>query len=107
MRTSNSKLNIQAVNGCCYGREPQPNKAEYLKLCGQEFWEFISGNDQLYLEIIEPLGHRAKERNEQFSDEYARILNVFTNEFYNDFCTDGKIDWESLVKFNSEKKSKK
>lgn len=105
LRTSNSKANIQAVNGCCYGRDNQPNKGDYWKLCGQEFWEFISGNNQLYIGIVEPLGYRAKERNEEFSEEYGRILNLFTNEFFQDFCTDGKIDWEKLVKFNSGKKS--
>lgn len=106
LRTSNTKGNIQAVNGCCYGRDNQPNKGDYWKLCGQEFWEFISGDDRLFVEIVEPLGYRAKERNEAFSDEYGRILNLFTNQFFQDFCTDGKIDWEKLVKFNSEKKTK-
>lgn len=107
LRTSNARRNIQSVNGCCYGRDNQSNKGDYWKLCGQEFWEFISGNNQLYLEIIEPLGYRAKERNEEFSIEYGRLLNLFTNEFFQEFCVDGKINWENLVKFNSEKKSKK
>jgi len=49
-------------------------KATVLWLCRQEFWEFISGNSQLYLEIVEPLGYRAKERNKEFSEEYGRIL---------------------------------
>jgi len=104
LRTSHARTNIQAINGCCYGREAQPDKNDYWKLCGQDFWEFISGNKNLYIEIIEPLGYRAKERNEEFSVEYGKILNVFTNQFFNDFCTDGKIDWGKLVKFNSEKK---
>ena len=108
LRTSNSgKTNILAVNGCCYGRDNQPDKGDYLKLCGQEFWEFISGNQNLYTEIVEPLGYKAKEKNESFSEEYGRILNLFTNQFFRDFCTDGKIDWDKLVKFNSEKKEKK
>ncbi len=107
LRTSNSKLNIQAVNGCCYGRTSNSIKNDYRKLCGQEFWEFISGNEHLYVEIIEPLGYRAKERNEEFLEDYGRILNLFTNQFFQDFCINGKIDWEKLVKFNSEKKSKK
>jgi len=86
LRTSNSKVNIQAVNGCCYGRENQSNKNDYQKLCGQEFWEFISGNERLYIDIIEPLGYRAKERNQEFSEEYGRILNLFTNEFFQGFA---------------------
>lgn len=103
LRTGNSGANIQAVNGCCYGKDNNPDKGDYLKLCGQEFWEFISGNNRLYMEIIEPLGYRAKERNEEFFTEYSRILNLFTQEFMDDFCVDGRIDWDRLVQFNSGK----
>ncbi len=66
LRTSNSKLHIIAVNGCCYGRCARPDRGEYFKYCGQQFWAFISDRDDLYKEIIEPLGHQAKERNENF-----------------------------------------
>lgn len=107
LRTGNPQANIQAVNGCCYGQEGQPDKGDYLKLCGQEFWEFISGNDRLFVEIVEPLGHRAKERNEEFQVEYARIVNLFTQEFMRDFCVDGKINWDKLVRFNSGKPARK
>jgi hypothetical protein len=106
LRTSNKTANIQAVNGCCYGQETQTDKSDYWKLCGQEFWEFISRDNRLYVQIIEPLGYRAKERNQEFSKEYARILNIFTNEFFERFCTDGTIDWEKLVEFNSGKVKK-
>ncbi|RMF04454.1 MAG: cytosolic protein [Chloroflexi bacterium] len=103
LRTSNSRLHIEAVNGCCYGRDNNPDKGDYQKLCGQRFWEFISGNPNLYTEIIEPLGHRAKERDEEFMDTYAQILNRFTFEFGANFCDDGRINWVKLVEFNSSK----
>jgi len=101
--TNISRTNIVAVNGCCYGKDKKPDKGEYLKLCGQRFWEFISGNENLYTDIIEPLGHRAKERNEQFIKSYPAIINKFTYEFMDDFCEDGNINWEKLVRFNSSK----
>jgi len=107
LRTSNSKMHIIAVNGCCYGRDNKPDKGEYQKLCGQKFWTFISGNDLLYTDIIEPLGHKAKEKNEEFMEQYSQILNKFTFEFGNKFCVDGKINWEKLVQFNSSIKSMK
>lgn len=104
LRTSNSGLQIVAVNGCCYGRDRYPDKGDYFKYCGQKFWEFISGNENLYTEIIEPLGHRAKEKNVEFMQAYAKMLNIFTKEFINDFCkSDGEIDWEFLVRYNSGK----
>lgn len=102
LRTSNSKLNIIAINGCCYGRDNKPyKKNNYYKYCGQRFWEFISGDKELYTEIIEPLGKKAKERNDEFMQAYSQMINKFTFEFANEFCTDGKINWKNLVKYNS------
>lgn len=102
LRTSNSRLNIVAVNGCCYGQDNKPDKGEYYKYCGQRFWEFISGNTNLFTEIIEPLGYQAKEKNDAFIKSYARMINKFTRDFSNTFCDgNGSIDWNGLVKFNS------
>lgn len=101
LRTSGNKLEVIAINGCCYGRDNKPDKGDYFKYCGQNFWEFISGDSKLYTDLIEPLGHKAKEKNEEFEKEHAKILNVFTEEFCNKFCTDGVINWETLVRFNS------
>jgi len=92
---------VIAINGCCFGKDRKPNKNGYLKLCGQRFWEFISGDPNLYLEIIEPIGHKAKQRNEEFLENYAQIVNKLTLEFSQKFCDDGKINWEKLVKYNS------
>jgi len=104
LRTSNSNLNIVAINGCCYGRNNKPDKGDYFKYCGQQFWEFISGDANLYLDIIKPLGHTAKERNDDFNVSYAQMINKFVLEFAIDYCKpSGEIDWEKIVKFNSGK----
>ncbi len=102
-RHRRSRQKVIAVNGCCYGRDNQPDKEEYLKLCGQKFWSFISGNDDLYTDIIEPLGHEAKKRNEAFNIKHEQMINKFTKQFTEDFCDkDGIILWEKMVRFNSE-----
>ena len=101
IRTNNKKKNIIAVNGCCYGRNLRQDKGEYFKYCGQVFWEFISGDENLYTAIIEPLGHQAKKRNEEFQKKYAQIVNNFTLLFINNFCDNGEIIWEDLVRYNS------
>jgi len=104
LRTSNSNLNIVSVNGCCYGKDNRPDKGDYYKYCGQEFWEFISGDKALFIEIIEPLGYKAKEKNDDFLTSYSQMINKFTKEFIDNFCfSNGDIDWEKLVKYNSEK----
>ena len=99
--TNISKTNIVAINGCCYGRDNKPDKGDYLKYCGQKFWEFISRNTDLYVQIIEPLGHKAKEKNEEFLEAYSKLINKFTFEFGREFCIDGQINWKALVKFSS------
>lgn len=102
LRTSNSQLNITAVNGCCYGRDNNSDKGNYYKFCGQRFWEFISNDTELYTKIIEPLGHNAKNRNDDFIQSYSQMINLFTKEFSDSFCLEnGSIDWEKLVQFNS------
>jgi hypothetical protein len=97
-----SSPNVIAVNGCCYGKDNNPDKGEYLKLCGQRFWTFISGDDCLYTELIEPLGHKSKENNEQFLEEYAKVVNRFSLEFMEMFCdATGEIHWDKVIRFNS------
>lgn len=100
---------VVAVNGCCFGKDNKPNKSGYLKLCGQRFWELISGNEKLYIDIVEPIGYKAREKNEEFSENYAQIINKLTLEFSQKFCDDGKINWGKLVEYNSgfEKIAKK
>ena len=107
LRTSNSKIQVNAVNGCCYGRDNNPDKGDFFKYCGQQFWKFISGKDDLYLDIIEPLGHKARQKNEAFQQSHSQIINKFTLEFTQQFCTDGIIDWDALLKFNSACDQKK
>ncbi|MBZ0179850.1 MAG: hypothetical protein K8F36_11200 [Melioribacteraceae bacterium] len=106
LQTNVSKMNIVAVNGCCYGRDNNPDKGDFLKLCGQDFWEFISNNSELYIKIIEPLGHKAKEKNEEFYEAYSRLINKFTYQFSTEFCSDGLINWEKLIQFNSSRKQR-
>ena len=102
LHTSKSKLHVEAVNGCCYGKNANPDRGEYQKLCGQAFWEFISGRQNLFVEIIEPLSAKAKERNDEFNKRYNCKLNVFVKEFLRDYALeDGSVDWEGLIRFNS------
>jgi len=103
IRANNPKTTVVAVNGCCYGKDNKPDKGEYFKYCGQQFWEFISHDADLYLDIIVPLGHKAKEKNAEFYKEYSKLVNKFTAEFSEQYCKDGTIDWESIVKLNSAK----
>ncbi len=109
LKTTGNSVNVVAINGCCYGRsnerfEYKP-KGDYYKYCGQKFWEFISNESDLYIDIINPLGNKAREQNELFMSSYSKMINKFTMEFNNEYCkSTGDIDWEKLVKFNSSKR---
>jgi len=97
-----SGVNVQSILGICYGKTKTSYIRGYLKVVGQNFWYLISGNKQLYTDIIEPIGYRAKEHNENFLLERSRVINLFTKRFIDDFCdATGAIDWGKLVEFNS------
>ncbi len=105
IRQGNPSTNVIAVNGCCYGKNRQPDKGDYFKYCGQDFWELISNDTDFYARIIEPLGHRAKQRNDDFGTNYAAVLNRMSIEFSQRFCDQsGAIDWNKLVSFSSASK---
>ena len=97
---------VIAINGCCFGnkKNKRPEKDGYCKICGQEFWHLISGSEKFYIDIVEPIGHKAKQKNEEFIEAYAILVNKFTFEFAQRFCDNGKINWGKLLVFNSGKK---
>ena len=95
---------IVAVNGCCYGRDSRPDKGDYFKVCGQEFWTLISDDASFYTRIIQPLGIDAKQRNAEFYESYAAVIDRFSNEFSQMFCDEsGEINWKKFVEFSSSK----
>lgn len=106
-RIAGHRANIICVNGCCYGQEGTPNKEQgYLKLCGQDFWHLISGQPEMYKTIVEPLGHQARVKCDEFSELYGKVLTNFTQEFTRDFCRDdGGINWEEILELNSKSKN--
>lgn len=105
LRTSHSCLTVTAVNGCCYGKDNHPDKGDYYKYCGQDFWYFISGEKTLYTDILEPLTTNAKEKNEEFRKEYVKVVNKLTKEFTACYCDEeGNIDWGKIMLLNSASK---
>lgn len=110
---------IVAVNGCMYGKDRSPLKTgklkatgkpdeiiQYWKLCGQDFWYFISDNKDLYTGIIQPLGYRSKQRNGEFLEAYDNFINNLVYEFLSKYRNqDGSVAWERLTKFVSESDS--
>lgn len=102
IKQSRRGINAQSVLGICYGKTKTSYVRGYLKVVGQNFWYLISENKNLYQDIIEPIGHRAKQHNDAFHNERSRVTNRFTKLFIDKFCNDsGNINWAKLVEFNS------
>lgn len=89
---------LQPTLGICYGRFKTVNNGAYLHIGGQSFWTLVSGEPDLYMDIIEPIGYRAKEFNEDFNDKRMYAANRMVRDFTERFCLqDGKIDWQKVV----------
>ena len=101
IKQSKYNLNVEPVLGICYGKVKTSYVRGYLKVVGQNFWYLISEDENLYTDIIEPLGYKAKQHNAKFKKQKSKLINLFTQEFLTDFCDDGVISWKKLVEFNS------
>ena len=100
LRQSRRGLNVQPVLGICYGKtRTTHHRRGYMKVVGQNFWSLVSANKSLYTDIVEPIGDRAKEHNERFVSERAKLANRLTRAFIDDYCDEsGAIDWLKLVR---------
>jgi len=113
LRSEGDIAKIIAVNGCIYGKDNKPHKVDgrdreksYYKFCGQEFWEFISGDSKFYQQIVLPIDKEAKKRDENFRNTYSAKINQFTKDFSENYLAgNGHIDWEKLIDFVSKKNS--
>jgi len=103
LKQSRVAARVEPVLGICYGKTRTAyTRAGYLKVVGQNFWYLISENKDLYTDIIEPIGYRAKEHNDVFLQQKGGVVNRFTKEFIDEFCdAAGMIDWVRIVEFNS------
>ncbi|MBC7931548.1 MAG: cytosolic protein [Rubrivivax sp.] len=101
---------IIAVNGCINGKDRNSLKThadpekQYFKYAGQVFWDFISGDENLYREIILPIDREARQKDEAFKRAYAAKVNEMTQDFTASFMTpDNQIDWLKLIDYVSQR----
>lgn len=104
LKQSKHVSDVECILGICYGKAPTVIKKGLIQqICGQNFWFIVSGDKDFYIDIIEPLGYKAKELNDNFNIRKSELTNKFTAEFIKEFCNkNGKILWTKLVKFNSQ-----
>lgn len=100
---------LVAINGCMYGKDNVPHKVNkdpdlsYYKICGQAFWELISGDNDLYKKIIQPLDKEAKKRDDEFKELYAKKINEMTKDIVELFYSKDNLDWDKIIEYVSKK----
>ena len=101
---------VVCVNGCMYGKDKNPYKVDkndpeknYYKYCGQEFWEFISGDADLYQTIIIPLDKEVKKRDDMFKDLCTVVTNRLTKDLLDNFSNNGYLNWKDILDYVSKK----
>lgn len=101
-RQGNPNLNIQAINGCCYGTVNR-DRGDYRKLCGQVFWELISGDDLLFSRLAGVIGRASADG---YRTQIAEAVDRITGQLREDWSEDGLINWNSVIALNSAQPSR-
>ncbi len=103
IKQNRSISDVQCILGVSYGKQKTIVKKGFItQICGQNFWNMVSGNKDFYVQIVEPLGYKAKELNDSFKQRKAQLTNKFTGEFIQEFCDKkGAIIWNKVIEFNS------
>ncbi len=110
IRDEGWKGKIININGCMYGKESVSLKTNadseksYYKYCGQEFWQFISNDPELYQRVILTLEKEAKTRDDNFKRILAKTENRLTKGMLDNFCEDDLLNWKLILEFVSRKK---
>lgn len=101
---------FDALLGYGYGRKySDPAKGRnYRERSGQAFWEELTGDAKFYLKLVRLMKDHPSKHRVLYQDEWNKAVNRFEKEFLDDFSTpSGEIDWEKLLRFNSEAKPKR
>lgn len=104
IRQNDRNANVRTVLGCCYGRHKTVDQTSHgwMRVVGQSFWHFISESEELYRDIVEPIGNQAEKRNQEFREARIGLVNKLASEVTSRFGDDrGLIDWRKLIEFNS------
>jgi hypothetical protein len=101
-RQANSGFNIQPVLGICYGKSPDVDNGLYIKKTGQRFWQFLSGEIDFHLKLMELIGRRVDLYQRDFMLKRNELKLSLIKEFESNFVMlNGSIDWQKVVQFNS------
>ncbi|MGC8783772.1 MAG: PmeII family type II restriction endonuclease [Armatimonadota bacterium] len=98
------------ILGAAYGKKDlPPNRSRFYRhIAGQAFWEDLTGDPDFYLKLIRLMKDYPEEHRKRFELELNKATNRFVRDLLNEFAeTDGTLNWEKLVEYNSGKHQRK
>lgn len=103
LRTSqgNNEWKPRCVEGCCYGRSlKRKHGKNYEKLCGQEFWEYVSGSSTFYVDVLQAFGSAAENAVSEFGEAKRAATARLEAVIRRSLCTtNGLLDWKQWAQF--------
>lgn len=74
-----------------------PHVVTLIEFCSPEYWTKKLGNEDFYVNIIEPAIESCFKEDDECYELKARHLNRFTKEFLEEYCdSDCAFDWNKL-----------
>lgn len=111
LRTSGGRIGFSAIVGYAYGTKTETGRGKakiYEEVAGEEFWEALTGDKDFYTKIISYMDTLPEQYIENYRTTYNRASNRLIRDFSIEFCnSDGTINWEKLVDYNSGSPSRK
>ncbi|MBR1759857.1 MAG: winged helix-turn-helix transcriptional regulator [Schwartzia sp.] len=111
LRTSGGRIGFSAIVGYAYGTKTETGRGKakiYEEVAGEEFWEALTGDKDFYTKIISYMGTLPEQYIEDYRTAYNKASNRLIRDFSIEFCnSDGTINWEKLVDYNSGSPSRK
>ena len=101
-RAQQAQKAFYPVIGYGYGKKKIREGSVYIELAGQDFWQWLTGDKDFYIKLIDYMGSRPDEYLETFRKSYDNALNRMVRDFSIKFCRkDGSINWNKLIQYNS------
>ena len=111
LRTSGGRIGFSAIVGYAYGTKTETGRGKakiYEEVAGEEFWEVLTGDKDFYTKIISYMDTLPEQYLEEYRATYNKAANRLIRDFSIEFCnSDGTINWEKLVDYNSGSPSRK
>ncbi len=85
----------------CYGNLTYRDRYNYETLIGQAFWEYISGNPRLYIDLLEPMHDKLDAHSMQYEYNYLQLSAQLARDMLQEFCTNDQLDWNKVLAFCS------